>query len=337
MQFNYSNTGNYLAGAKQVADISTDLYDTSQKTGTDVNKLVQTESKARKANQISAMDKTKIVGNSAVNIQTGVKLNDMQSKLDKDLKNIKKGAQRMAGVLGATNAYIGYKKYSDDLKIDQQESADRKQWRADVLASNQADRAVLKPMQQGVTSAKQQFIDFLTNKDKPVATSNTSISTSPSTISNGLSTSGEKSPGWSKLSKVIKTGEGTLGDKGYTTMFTGAQFSDLSKHPAQINVSGKNRSDAAGAYQFLSTTYNPAASKLGITDFSPESQEKVGKYLAQQRGIDVDKVHTTKESFLKALDKISPEWASMPTLKTGTSFYGQGGLTPDEAWSIYNN
>ena len=120
-------------------------------------------------------------------------------------------------------------------------------------------------------------------------------------------------------------------------MFTGTQFSDLSKHPEQINVSGKNRSDAAGAYQFLSTTYNPAAKALGITDFSRESQEKVGKYLAQKRGLDVDKVHTTKESFLKALDKIAPEWASMPTLQTGTSYYGQGGLTPDEAWKVYNS
>jgi len=26
----------------------------------------------------------------------------------------------------------------------------------------------------------------------------------------------------------------------------------------------------------------------------------------------------------------------MPTLATGTSYYGQGGLTPDQAWEIYN-
>ena len=145
------------------------------------------------------------------------------------------------------------------------------------------------------------------------------------------------SDGWAKFSKVIKTGEGTVGDKGYTTMFTGRQFSDLSKHPELLNTGGGYTSDAAGAYQFLSTTYNPAAKALGITDFSPESQEKVGKYLAQQRGLDVDKIHTTKESILKALDKISPEWASIPTIKTGTSYYGQGGLTPDEAWKAYNS
>ena len=143
--------------------------------------------------------------------------------------------------------------------------------------------------------------------------------------------------GWARWSNVIKAGEGTLGDKGYTTMFTGAQFSDLSKHPELLHRSGRHESDAAGAYQFLSTTYNPAAKALGITDFTPESQEKVGKYLAQKRGLAVDTVFTDKASFLKELDKIAPEWASMPTLATGTSYYGQGGLTPDQAWARYQN
>ena len=109
-----------------------------------------------------------------------------------------------------------------------------------------------------------------------------------------------------------------------------------SKHPGIINRSGDLASDAAGAFQFLSTTYNPAAKQLGITDFSPQSQERVGKYLAQQRGMDVNKVHTTKESLGRALDKIAPEWASMPTLATGTSYYGQGGLSLDQAWAEYN-
>ena len=119
-------------------------------------------------------------------------------------------------------------------------------------------------------------------------------------------------------------------------MFTGAQFSDTSKHPRQINRSGSLASDAAGAYQFLSTTWDSAKNALGLTDFSPASQEKAGKYLAQRRGLNTDTVFTDKNAFLKELDKIAPEWASMPTLKTGTSYYGQGGLSPDEAWRIYS-
>jgi len=138
------------------------------------------------------------------------------------------------------------------------------------------------------------------------------------------------------MSNVIKLGEGTQGDRGYTTMFTGAQFTDTSAHPRQINRSGDLASDAAGAFQFLSPTWDNAKSALGLKDFSPASQEKAGKWLAQQRGMDVNKVHTTKESLGRALDKIAPEWASMPTLATGTSYYGQGGLTLDQAWAEYN-
>jgi muramidase (phage lysozyme) len=195
---------------------------------------------------------------------------------------------------------------------------------AGIKAKNEADRVTM----AGIDTSGKKVETPATN------TGGTAASSSSTTAASGAPGDGS---GWARMSKVIKTGEGTLGDKGYTTQFTGKQFSDMSRHPAQINSANGLSSDAAGAYQFLSTTYNPAAKALGITDFSPESQEKVGKYLAQQRGMNTDIVHTDKASFLKSLDKIAPEWASMPTIKTGTSYYGQGGLTPDEAWNIYNS
>jgi lysozyme len=337
MQFNYGNSANYLAGGAQVANTYLDTYDTSQKTGTDVNKLVQAQSKRRTQQRKNAIDQVTTVGDAAVDIQTGMKITDMDSKLKKDIAKIQKPA-KMAGALAATvNLGNTGLMLHQDMKRTAAENAESKRLRegAALRAEERTkslmekNEELMKLIQKGASATQTPS----TITDGPTSSLDLSSSTKPASTS----TSGSKSPGWAKWSKLIKTGEGTLGDKGYTTMFTGAQFSDLSKHPAQINVSGKHRSDAAGAYQFLSTTYNPAAAKLGITDFSRESQEKVGKYLAQQRGLDVDKVHTTKESFLKALDKLAPEWASMPTLKTGTSIYGQGGLTPDEAWSIYNN
>ena len=47
MQFTYSNSNNYLAGAKEVNDISTNIYNTSRQTGVNVNQLIETERKAR--------------------------------------------------------------------------------------------------------------------------------------------------------------------------------------------------------------------------------------------------------------------------------------------------
>jgi hypothetical protein len=45
------------------------------------------------------------------------------------------------------------------------------------------------------------------------------------------------------------------------------------------------KSRAAGMYQFEPGTWNPIAEKLGITDFSPQSQERVASALLQQSGM----------------------------------------------------
>ena len=256
------------------------------------------------------------------NINADAKISVAKEDIKQD--NIIKGSRRKAGVvaamgkagMGIADAFMGKPEKRDFSTLDAK------------IKSSRDKAAALRGEADAINT------EFKPASTTPAKTSGAETSDVSSPLSSG--TAGDGS-GWSRMSKVIKTGEGTLGDKGYTTQFTGRQFSDMSKHPAQINSANGLSSDAAGAYQFLSTTYNPAAKALGITDFSPESQEKVGKYLAQQRGMNTDIVHTDKASFLKALDKIAPEWASMPTVKTGTSYYGQGGLTPDEAWNIYNS
>lgn len=143
------------------------------------------------------------------------------------------------------------------------------------------------------------------------------------------------SEGWGRMSRVIRFAEGTATGRGYNTMFTGSQFSEFGWHPRQINTSGRYRSDAAGAYQFLSTTWDGAANALGLKDFSPESQEKAGRYLTQQRQVNPDQVYKTKEEFAQALAKLSPEWASLPN-QYGVSYHGQPVKKLDELWEIYN-
>jgi muramidase (phage lysozyme) len=333
MQFTYSNSNNYLAGAKEVNDISTTIYNTARQTGVDVNKQIQAERRGRTTKQAAKYDSEDLVGKTGLNLAAGIKKGDIQRKSKKDVEKIMKPAKRMAGVLALTNTGLAVKKMGQDAAIDAQERAEMKRIRDENAALTAAEFAELKKLRE----QKDEPSSESSTESSSVSSSDSPTSSTVSSLPVATSSSGGMSEGWAKFSKVIKTGEGTLGDKGYTTMFTGRQFSDLSKHPALRNTGGGYTSDAAGAYQFLSTTYNPAAKALGITDFSRESQERVGKYLAQKRGLDVDKVHTTKESFLKALDKISPEWASMPTIQTGTSYHGQGGLTPDEAWKVYNS
>ena len=133
------------------------------------------------------------------------------------------------------------------------------------------------------------------------------------------------------LLDTIRLPEGTSGAQGYNTMFTGKTFSDLSRHPRQINRSNGLASDAAGAYQFLSPTWDSAARELGLKDFSPFSQDLAALHLIRRRGVDPDKPLTRE-----ALAKLAPEWASLPTMQ-GKSYYGQPVMSADKLLSYYQS
>ena len=120
------------------------------------------------------------------------------------------------------------------------------------------------------------------------------------------------------LLRTIRYAEGTAGPDGYRTMFTGAKFSDLSRHPRRINSSNGLSSDAAGAYQFLSTTWDT----VGGGAMTPERQDRAALELIRRRGVDS---RLPSGFTVQVADRLAPEWASFPTAKTGTSFHGQGG------------
>ena len=67
-------------------------------------------------------------------------------------------------------------------------------------------------------------------------------------------------------------------------------------------------------------TWNMVIQKLGLSRFDPDSQDQGALYLIQRRGALhlADRGEMTEE--LAA--KLSPEWASFPTL-AGNSYYGQ--------------
>jgi murein DD-endopeptidase MepM/ murein hydrolase activator NlpD/muramidase (phage lysozyme) len=132
--------------------------------------------------------------------------------------------------------------------------------------------------------------------------------------------------------EMLRDGEGTRGDKGFTTMFTGAQFSGFADHPRQIQSSGGLRSDAAGAYQFLSTTWDPIAARLGLKDFSPRSQALAAQEKLKDRGIYEAVV---RGDLVAALGNASYEWASLPSGPGGGGRYGQPNHTYEEVVKIF--
>ena len=321
-----ANVNNYIAAGQASVRKNLKIRAALSENKTDFGALGQAAIQAERDKKIAVIQANAKVANAATDALTQVEGSKIKVDRDKSIAASKRGA-RKAGMLAAGAQAIGAAAYlnkktdkpNEQLSLIEQQLAKYRQRQTD--ATNQIN---------SIDSETYKAPSTLQSSN-PDSTKTTG--TGQQTASAGTDGMGD---GWNRWSRLIRAGEGTSGENGYNTMFTGSQFSDTSKHPRQINRSGDLASDAAGAYQFLSTTWDGAKNALGLTDFSPASQEKAGKYLAQKRGLATDTVFTDKQSFLKELDKIAPEWASMPTLSTGTSYYGQGGLTPDQAWNIYN-
>ena len=136
---------------------------------------------------------------------------------------------------------------------------------------------------------------------------------------------------------MIRVCEGTSGSNGYNTMFTGKLFESFADHPRQAISAGVNgkglTSTAAGAYQFLSSTWDQVKRALSLPDFSPASQDKGCIYLLkQQRALEAIK----SGDFTTAIKRTNKIWASLPgspynqhpkPFDTALAYYKQGGGT----------
>lgn len=133
------------------------------------------------------------------------------------------------------------------------------------------------------------------------------------------------------LLAVIRRGEGTTGPNGYRTLFGGGTFDGYTDHPRQRITrklgSRSITSTAAGAYQFLSTTWDETARIMGLTDFTPASQDRAAVGRIAARGA-LDDAKAGRLS--QALSKVAHEWASMPG-----SPYGQPVITDQTAIAVY--
>ncbi len=87
---------------------------------------------------------------------------------------------------------------------------------------------------------------------------------------------------------TIAAAEGTAAADGYRTQYTGTKFASFSDHPREMRCGrryGKKLcSDAAGRYQFLSTTWDRFAKKFGVKDFSPQNQDLMAIELIREKG-----------------------------------------------------
>ena len=136
------------------------------------------------------------------------------------------------------------------------------------------------------------------------------------------------------LLNTIRYAEGTWTngeDKGYRTLYGGGSFQDLSRHPEKVVVK-RYTSAAAGAYQFLPTTWKGLAKELRLNSFEPKHQDQAALHLVKRRGAlqEIDSRGLTTA----AMAQLAPEWASFPT-RSGRSAYGQPVKSHQELASFY--
>ncbi|MEJ5074930.1 glycoside hydrolase family 104 protein [Enterobacter ludwigii] len=140
--------------------------------------------------------------------------------------------------------------------------------------------------------------------------------------------------------RMLRVGEGTLGDKGYETLFGGQSFikdyhKDFSDHPRISITRGKLTSSAAGAYQIMGYSWDDpqmvrARTKYGVSDFTPLSQDKCCVLILKiKRKGSLDMI--ANGDINGALDVLSYEWASLPPGR-----YGQPAKTRDEANKLFD-
>ena len=140
---------------------------------------------------------------------------------------------------------------------------------------------------------------------------------------------------------TLALAEGTFtdGKVGYDYMFGHKKFSDFSKHPGIVQgftqTNGiQNTTDAAGAYQFLSTTFNGLQTSYPdkVPDFSPQSQDNAAILLIQKRGA-LDSVDSGQVE--QALFKVCKEWASIPCGANNIGAYPQKVKTIEALKTFY--
>lgn len=115
---------------------------------------------------------------------------------------------------------------------------------------------------------------------------------------------------------MIAQAEGTANsDNPYAVTFGGGKAESLDTHP-NVRVEftqtdgKKNYSSASGAYQFIKPTWDELSQKLGLEDFSPESQDLAAVALLQRSGSLEDILQGNYEA---AVQKDGKTWASLPS------------------------
>lgn len=107
---------------------------------------------------------------------------------------------------------------------------------------------------------------------------------------------------------VVRRGESSLDDRAYRMINGGGTFDDFSRHPFD-GLATRQGGRAAGAAQFIPSTWSEIAAKWGLEDFTPDSQD-LGYVACLEKRHAVDLIRQGK--FEAAIAACRLEWTSLP-------------------------
>lgn len=129
----------------------------------------------------------------------------------------------------------------------------------------------------------------------------------------------------SSFLRVIRERESSQDDSAYSVLNGGAHFESFAEHPfkGQRTPPGK----AAGAYQFIASTWGDVEAQYGMPDFSPASQDAGAVARLIYRGALED---VLAGRFAAAVARCRHEWTSLPGAAESSA-----GWTMDKALAVY--
>lgn len=125
--------------------------------------------------------------------------------------------------------------------------------------------------------------------------------------------------------RVIRERESSQDDSAYSVINGGAHFDSFARHPYKGQRTPPGR--AAGAYQYIASTWGDVEQQYGMPDFSPRSQDAGAVARLIYRGALED---VLAGRFASAVARCRHEWTSLPGASESSSSW-----TMDKALAVY--
>jgi len=123
MQFNSVQSGSFLTGAKSVTDAATEIYNTAQQTGFQVDTVIKQANANEALKKVAAARRNALMASTATEGVVEAKTKDIKTKRDKAIKDIMRPAVRMEGVNRMAGSVAAGAYIMDEAKKQQKDQA----------------------------------------------------------------------------------------------------------------------------------------------------------------------------------------------------------------------